>query len=305
MSKKKTHEEYVDELKQKNPTVEVIGKYIDADTSIMHHCLQHNVFWSTAPSRVLRGAGCEKCRIEKFRRVRCKTHEQYITEVSHINKDIVVIGEYVDARTPIDHYCKKHNIVWKSYPDNILRGIGCKECGNEKIRDKNIKTHNEYVEELSMINPNIDVIEEYRGANISILHHCKIDGHIWAARPGNILFGKGCPKCNDSHGEKQICRWLYDNNINYISQKTFNDCRNKRLLSFDFYLPDYNICIEYDGEQHFRPVDIFGGEEGFQQRQINDDIKTKYCISNNISLLRIPYNKNIDEELNNFFIHLI
>lgn len=97
----------------------------------------------------------------------------------------------------------------------------------------------------------------------------------------------GCKKV--SHGEAYITSLLQDNNIKFIPQYTFIDCKNVHLLPFDFYLPEYNICIEYDGAQHFISVDYFGGEDGFKKRQKNDDIKTKYCLIHNIKLIRIPY----------------
>ena len=310
MSKKKTHEEYIQELKIKNPDVEVVELYINTKTPILHHCLIHDMFWKTAPARVLMGVGCEACRIEKFRQVRCKTHEQYIQEVFTVNPDIVVVGQYIDAKTPIEHHCKKHNVTWISYPDNILRGIGCKECGNEKIRDKNIKSHAKYIEDLHIVNPDIEVVEEYQGANIAILHRCKIDGNIWPAKPANILSGKGCPQCNESKGERQVRQWLDEHNIAFIYQKTFMDCKDLRVLPFDFYLPQYNMCIEYDGEQHFRPVDFDGNGEDLTLQQFtktvyHDKIKNHYCKNNNINLLRIPYFKDVQEELEKFFIHLI
>ncbi|MGM9530581.1 zinc-ribbon domain-containing protein, partial [Intestinibacter sp.] len=305
MSKKKTHEEYVKELAIKNPNVKVVEEYIDSGTPILHCCLIHDIFWKTTPGRALSGIGCEECRKEKFRKTRCKTHNQYVEEVELINPDIVIVGQYIDAKTPIDHYCKKHNILWSAYPSNILRGVGCKECGNDKIRDKNIKLHNEYVEDLLRVNTNIDVIEEYKGAHIPILHRCKIDGHTWYASPANILSGKGCPNCQESHGERHIRQWCEKNSIIYIYQKTFDGCKNIKNLPFDFYLPDYNLCIEYDGEQHFRPVDFSGkGEEWalnqFEKIRLHDEIKNQYCKKNNIHLLRIPYYKNIEEELEHF-----
>jgi phage antirepressor YoqD-like protein len=305
MGKKKTHEEYVKELAIKNPAVEVVGRYVNTNTAILHHCLIHDVLWNTTPSRVLHGAGCEECRVEKFRQVRCKTHAQYMQEVKSVNPDIIVVGQYIDAHTPIEYYCIKHNITWFTYPDNILRGCGCKECGNEKSKEKKIKSHEKYMSDLYVTNPNIEVLEEYQGANVSILHRCKIDGYEWMARPGNILSGKGCPRCQEPHGEKHIRQWLYEHQIEYVSQKIFNDCRNQRPLPFDFYLPAYNLCIEYDGEQHFRVVELFGGQEGFEQRKQNDEIKNQYCRDNNIHLLRIPYFKNTQDELEKFFIHLI
>ena len=300
MSKKRTHEEYVAELAIKNPNLQVVEEYVDANTLILHRCLIHDICWKTTPSRALQGVGCEKCKKEKFRMTRCRSHEQYVQEVAKVNPDIIVVGQYVDARTPIEHYCKRHHIFWTTYPDNVLRGIGCRACGNEKIREQKIKSHDQYVKELHDINPNIEVIETYQGANIAILHRCKIDGFIWKVTPANTLFGKGCPQCKESHGEKQIKRWLTEHDISFIFQKKFDHCRNKRPLPFDFYLPEYNACIEYDGEQHFKSIDFFGGDEKFEYTQQNDEIKNQYCKDNNIRLLRIPYFKNVDEELNNF-----
>jgi len=300
MSKKKTHEEYVNELKVKNPYVEVIGKYIDANTNIMHRCLIHNVIWETKPSRVLDGHGCKKCRIEKFKTSNTKTQEKYIEEVKLKNPNIEVVGEYVGVKTKILHRCLIHNVIWDALPTNILKGCGCYECLKEKISNKNGTNHNEYVTKLFNINPNIIALEEYVSTEIKIKHKCKICGHEWKVKPGNILAGKGCPKCNESHGEKSIGNYLNINNIAYIPQYTFNDCKDKRMLPFDFYLPVLNICIEYDGEQHFKAIDHFGGEKGLKIRQFHDQIKTDYCQQNNILLLRIKYNENIGEKLHSF-----
>lgn len=310
MSKKRTHVEYVNELLIKNPNVKVIGQYTNSKASIMHYCLIHNVSWKTAPARVLQGCGCPECKKEKFRQVRCKTHQQYIQEVKNVNTNIEVIEQYIDARTPIKHYCKKHNIFWDAAPSNILQGYGCPECGKDKIGEKNRKTHTEYVKELEIINSGIEIIGEYQGAHIPTLHKCKIDGHVWHATPANVLFGKGCPVCNESKGERQIRQWLQKYNIEYVYQKTFIDCKDINALPFDFYIPKYNICIEYDGEQHFRPVNFDGREtelviQQFKKLQQHDKIKNQYCKNNNINLLRIPYYKDTKEELEHFFIHLI
>jgi len=70
-------------------------------------------------------------------------------------------------------------------------------------------------------------------------------------------------------------------------------------LPFDFYLSDLNICIEYDGIQHFKPIDYFGGDTAFILLQTNDQIKNEYCIENNIKLIRIRYDENIEEKLSN------
>lgn len=434
MSRKKTHEEYVNELAVKNPMVKAVDEYIDANTPILHHCLQHDVFWNTTPSRAMAGVGCCKCHRERFRRSRLKSHEQYIKEIAVANPDVDVVGTYVDAKTPIDHYCNKHNVIWNALPGNVLKGCGCPDCCKEKIGEKNRKTHEQYVAEVAVVNPNIEVLGDYVDTETPIPHRCKIDGYIWSPKPANVLQGKGCPKCagnlqltndecveclsvvnpnikaleeyinaktpllhqclidgyiwptipsstlqgygcpkcagnlkkthegyvyelsiknpdievleqyinaktpilhrcridgyiwriapsnvlsgqncpqcQESNGEKQITYWLKKHGFTYVYQKKFADCRYKKELPFDFYLPDYNILIEYDGQQHFEPIDFAGkGDkwalEQFKLVQHRDVIKNQYCEHNNIQLLRIPYFKNVDEELEKFLFILI
>lgn len=91
-----------------------------------------------------------------------------------------------------------------------------------------------------------------------------------------------------SKGEEKIKEILESNNIKFEREKTFSTCGNG-LFRFDFFLPDMNICIEYDGEQHFRPIEIFGGKEGFDKQITYDNIKNQWCKQNNIKLIRIPY----------------
>lgn len=304
MAPRKTHEEYIKELAVKNPTLEVIGKYAGAKTKILHHCLIHDIYWDMQPTNALQGCGCKKCQKDKTHITRCFTTEQYSLEVKKINKNIIVLEEYINIREPILHKCLLHNVTWKAYPYLILRGCGCRQCGNEKIGNKLRKTHEEYVEEVKLIDKNIVVIGQYIDSKTPILHKCLIDSYEWYAIPTNILCNHGCPKCNESIGEKTIRKYLDNNRITYLPQYTFDDCKDKKVLPFDFYIPDLHIVIEYDGEQHYRPVEHFGGEESFATTVRHDTIKTQYCQDNNIKLLRIPYFKNIEEELNNF-IHLI
>jgi len=111
------------------------------------------------------------------------------------------------------------------------------------------------------------------------------------------LKGQGCPICKESKGEKKVREFLIKHNIIFIPQHTFFECKNTNVLPFDFYLPDYNTCIEYDGIQHFKPVNRFGGEKGFLLTKQNDLIKNKFCLVNKINLIRIPYFDNITSHL--------
>lgn len=164
------------------------------------------------------------------------------------------------------------------------------------------KTHEEYVEELKIKNPDIEVIGTYVNSSTSIEHHCLKHDVYWNTTPSKLLSGYGCPRCSRSYGEKAIETFLEFNNITYIAQKVFTDCRNKKPLPFDFYLQEYNTCIEYQGKQHYKAIDYFGGYEKFKLQQQLDKIKRDYCKNNNIKLIEIPYWNfdNIEQVLTNY-----
>lgn len=294
-ARRKTHEQYIQEVKNVNSNIKIIGKYINTTTPILHKCKVDGYEWMALPSGILGGAGCPKC-ANNIKR----THEEYIAKLKVLNPNIEVIEGYKNTNTSILHKCKIHNVEWKISPTNALKGHGCPICWRIRNGKSIRKTHQEYVEELKTINTNIEVIDEYIKINTPIKHRCKIDGYEWYTTPKSTIQGNGCPKCRQSHGERQIGQILDAHNIKYIAQKKFDDCYNIRALPFDFYLPEYNKCIEYDGEQHFKPKEFFGGEDSFQVRKKHDQIKNEYCKNNGISLLRIPYYKNVEEELNNF-----
>lgn len=103
--------------------------------------------------------------------------------------------------------------------------------------------------------------------------------------------------CLISGGENRISEILTNYGVSFEKQKIFTNCKNKRYLRFDFYIPDKKIVIEYNGVQHYEPVDMFGGLEGFLYINNNDYIKRNYCRNNGIKLYTIDYKENIEESL--------
>jgi len=110
----------------------------------------------------------------------------------------------------------------------------------------------------------------------------------------------GCSKCSTSKGESKIIKYLKKNNIKYDYQHRYNGCKNIYILPFDFYIPKYNLMIEFNGIQHYKEVDIFGGKSYLESVIINDNIKKEYCKNKHIKLLTIPYYfyNNIEDYLN-------
>ena len=144
---------------------------------------------------------------------------------------------------------------------------------------------------------------DYLGARTKMLVKHSLCENEYEVTWDNFKRGTRCPKCNESKGEKEISNILNSLSIKYTSQKRFKECRYKNTLPFDFYIHNKKskLLIEFDGEQHFKSVEVFGGEESFQLTQLRDKIKNDFALSNNIPLLRIPYTEqdNIEQILTN------
>lgn len=151
---------------------------------------------------------------------------------------------------------------------------------------------------------------ERRSSNNSIIWECLCDcGNTTYVSAGQLI-RKHTLSCGCRHKSKWemfIGNFLIDLCVNFVSQKRFIDCVNSKgtdMLPFDFYLPDYNVIIEYDGEHHFHPIKGWGGEEKFNITQQNDCIKNNYCSLNNINLLRLPYTLT-EEDIKNEILNIL
>lgn len=120
-----------------------------------------------------------------------------------------------------------------------------------------------------------ELLEPYKGMHNKIkVRHLKC-GFIWEITPNNLKLGKGCPKCNKkiSKGEQKILKWLNEHDILFETQKKI--IIDGHHLTIDFYLPKKDLYIEYNGEQHYTPINFFGGEKKFKQQQYLDSLKIK------------------------------
>lgn len=282
--KKSTHEEFINKLKEINSDIEVLGEYVSSKSKIKVRCKIDGYEWETKPNSLLSGYGCPKCSGNAK-----LTHEEFVDRIRDINSDIKIIGEYINVHTKIKCRCKIDRYEWETRPDNLLNGKGCPKCAGM------YKTTEEFINELKEVNDNIEILGEYKSSNKKIKVRCKLDGYEWSATPNNLLRGYGCPKCNESKGEKRVAKYLDSRNIDYERQYKFDECRSKDKLPFDFYIPSLNIAIEYDGEDHY--MIIFRSKNDTYNKALNrfigtkvrDTIKTIYCKENNIKLIRIPY----------------
>lgn len=232
------------------------------------------------------------------------TQEQFESKSNliHNNKYDYSKSEYVVNKQKVIIICPIHGEFSQSASDH-MQGRGCRKCGNSKervnklnldefIRRANIVHYNKYDYSLSV----------YINDNTKLKVICPIHG-VFETKPGGHVRSKnGCPKCQESIGERVVRQFLDEHNILYKQEHKFKDCKYKRCLHFDFYLPEKNIIIEYDGPQHFTPIRFNGIRKedaiyNFKIGQIKDKIKTDYCFENNITLYRIKYTDDIQLKL--------
>lgn len=291
-----THEQYVQRLIQRNIKAIPLEDYQGARTPIMHKCLVHNYNWKTTPDNLSRGHMCPLCGKNKH-----LSHEEYLSLLMPIkHPNVIVIGKYVDMKTKISCRCKDCGYEWEASPEVLLRGNGCRLCGRKRFGESCRKTHDDFIKEITEINPSVRILGRYTTAKSRIDCECLVCGHKWSPFADDLHAGKGCPICCLSHGEKEIARVLTLYCVSYIPQYSFNDLIGigNGLLSYDFYIPSYNLLLEYQGEQHERPT---FGQDQFIVGQEHDRRKREYAKQHGFRFLEIWYYDydNIEEILKN------
>lgn len=141
---------------------------------------------------------------------------------------------------------------------------------------------------------------------------CPLCNNMFYELPAKVNNGHttSCGCRIQSFGESYVQSLLEDMSVSFIPQYTFSDCKYINTLHFDFaifYNNNLLGLVEYDGKQHFEPIDFFGGQNGFELTKVRDEIKNSYCITHNIPLLRLPYTlsfDNIKKELYEYYLSL-
>lgn len=255
-------------------------------------CPVHGIFEQSIYMHIVRKQGCPKCSgLNKTTNELINTFKKI-----HGNKYNYSLVKYRNSKTKIQIICPVHG-VFEQLPHSHSKGFGCAKCADCHVGDsenfiKNAnKIHNNKYDYSKTL---------YKNAKTKLVIKCPEHG-IFKQTPNKHLQGKGCPKCNTSKAEILIENYLIENKIKYITQHSFKNCKYKRPLKFDFYLPKHNMCIEFDGEQHFKKYRFEKNDERLNIRKKRDNIKTNYCKNNKIKLLRIKYDEKIINKLNETF----
>jgi hypothetical protein len=234
-----------------------------------------------------------KYKIPVRKRNKRKTTEEFKKEVYNlVKRKYTVLGEYINNKTPI---LMRHNECGHEYfvtPGNFLSGRRCPKCAN--LLRKNTEYFKKEV--YNLVGEEYTVLGEYINCHEKILMRHNECGHEFEIEPNNFLQGGRCRKCKESRGERKIRKFLENKtDINFKTWYKFDDCINENPLEFDFVIfnkeNNIELIIEFDGIQHEKPIEFFGGIKYFNKLKRNDEIKNNYCEENNIELMRIKYNE--------------
>lgn len=306
MPRKKTYEEVKKEVESLG-LVLLSKEYVNSTTPMKYRCPCGNEFERVLKSMKRKGsvARCEEC-VEVVRRERGRVFNENTIDTLMNKYNLTLLTDkksITKVKTPLDVKCscgkKFRTDIYNLRQGNSTK---CKSCNSFSFWEENKKTIDDVKKIVSQYGGTL-LEEEYIDNKTKMLIQCEC-GTKFKRKLNSIMNYESarCNLCSEkilSKGELKISNILKYHNIDFLTQHTFDDLRLVHKLKFDFYIKNINTCIEFDGKQHYQPVEKFGGEEEFEVVKARDTMKNEYCKNNNIKLLRIPYweFKNIENIL--------
>ena len=207
MTRKITHDEYVEQVKALGTGITVVGTYVNIRTKITHRCKEGHE-WDITPNNLKKAKGCPHC----------SGHipQDYHEWLDDDGRGIIALEPYVNSYTKITHRCKEGH-EWDVRPNNLKRGKGCPYCSGRVQQD--------YSEWLKENSPNIVALQPYVNAKTKIKHKCK-EGHEWSASPNKIKNGRGCPYCSGQIPQ-DYNGWLKQNRPDIVALQPYKKAMTK------------------------------------------------------------------------------
>lgn len=367
--RKKSHEEYTEEVRIKRPNISVLGIYKNTHATILHKCECGNE-WMASPCTILAGGKCRKCAFNginkiftydfvkgylnnlgfdliddtyknvdhkltltdkegylyytTFYSIKLKSSpEKFYTSNPYTlqniklwlklnNKQIELISNiYENADVKLQWKCLKSECqeVFMASWKHIIGSCGCPFCAGVQVGLSNClatKRPDLASEWHPIKNGDLTPYSVTCNSEKRIWWKCNKCDHEWITGIHNRHRETGCPLCNISKGEAKILNYLNLNIVNYTTQKQFVNLLGVGggNLSYDFYLPDYNLLIEYQGKQHEQYIVGFHTSIiEFEKQQEHDKRKRMFAIDNQLILLEIWYCdfERVEEILDSYF----
>lgn len=291
--KKLTNEEFIKLAKDVHGDKYDYSKieYVNNKTKVCIICPEHGCFFMKPNAHINGKQGCPKCGYKLLSDKKRMSTNEFIEKARNIHGDKYDYSyvDYTNTDKKVSIICPKHG-VFLQRPHNHLKGQGCPKCYGNAVVNKE-----DFVNKSNLIHKNkYDYSKvEYKNMRSFVKIICPIHGEF-VQKANDHIHGHGCPRCYHSKLEEEIRNFLIKNKIVFEEQKTFDGLKHKRKLRFDFYLPEYKIAIECQGEQHYVYIN-FGGEiksSKLEEIVKRDNIKLEFCNKNDILLLYYSTYKN-------------
>jgi hypothetical protein len=276
--------------------------YIDKYKPVAIKCREHGLFLQY-PQNHLNGANCPKCNVIYSKRKRWHHHFLLFikkSEIIHSFKYDYSLVIYRGTKIDVKIICPIHGI-FEQTPLRHLAGCGCRKCswidGGLKHRLGNA----EFIKRSREIHG-----DKYNYDSAMYINTCvKVDiicpkHGVFKQSPYVHWSGSGCPRCHNSHGENHIEQFLRNHNISFVREKTFDECKIKNCMRFDFFIPKYNLIIEYHGSLHYIPMKTLTGMRKLMESAMRDEYKERWAINNGFifkKYLYIQKKEDIEKDL--------
>lgn len=296
----KTYETFVKQAQGVHGSVYDYSKveYINNRTKVCIICPLHGDFYQSPDQHINNKNKCPICAEEIRGKESRLTTEEFISKAKDIHGDTYDYSKsvYITSNEKITIECRQHGDFHQTAGSH-LAGCGCPNCGHSRRTELCKKTTEEFISEATKVHNNkYDYSQtEYVNNETKVCIICPKHGPFYQKAVSHTT-GAGCWSCKSSKGERLLIDIFIRNGIKYIHQ--FSPPIYNRLR-YDFYLPDFDVLIEFQGGQHFFPIEYFGGEEGFIQTRNNDAFKKSLALQYRLPLIYFTYKhlKRISKEL--------
>ena len=312
-----TTEKFKEKVKDKyGDEYQVVGVYVDVKTPIK---IRHKVcgyVWEPTPNNFLSGRShCPKCRNKRLSKEKRLSIEEVKLRINTIYKGKISItsDSYTNGSTVLSYHCNVCGFNGHKVAKNLLGGHGCPKCANQHRNDGTRFTINQ-IKKIIKEDTNGEycyISGEYHNNRSKIkVKHLECGGIFSTTINAFHNVKTTCPYCSSSRGEQEVLGYLKQHKISHTYAYVIPGLKDQRNLHFDFWLPQYNLAIEYDGIQHFVATQFNQegndqAQQNFKQTQKHDQMKDQYCKDHGIALIRIPYTKTVKSVLNEKLLPLV
>lgn len=280
---KSTEKIFLEKMKTTDFTVVSDYRGSEMPVTLRHKCGREVVVNASNALKVL----CPRCTTSHSKKLNSSDFKEYIKETRGAEYEL--LGEYTIAheKTAIRHV--NCGFIWYVTPSKFKEGTKCPKCS--KVLPLSSDRLKEFIKEEGL-SDEYQVLNEFDNGKVEAILRHNTCGSSYSTKAIYFRRGSRCPVCNESKGERAIRMFLQRNYVEFKAQESLEGCVDKQLLPFDFVIKNYRkqiLAIEFDGEEHYKPIEFFGGLKKYTDRKRKDAIKTQYCADNGIPLIRIPY----------------